>query len=134
MQLSSAFAFAHAGLDFLSTSRGGKFDDAKQPGVGQASYPYTGPSGYECMPQFISDAQGPFGRNVTATAMIRRAVRDAGFETPVVCTGGVHNFDMAEKMLSRRRLRHRRLRAAIARRSRLDAEDFSRRRGTSPAV
>ena len=27
-----------------------KFDDAKQPGVGQAAYPYTGPSGYECMP------------------------------------------------------------------------------------
>ena len=93
-------AFARAGLDFLSTSRGGKFDDAKQPGVGQAAYPYTGPSGYECMPQYISDEQGPFGRNVKATAAIRRAVRDAGFATPVVCTGGVHNFDMAEKMLA----------------------------------
>ena len=93
-------AFARAGLDFLSTSRGGKFDDAKQPGVGQAAYPYTGPSGYECMPQYISDEQGPFGRNVKATAAIRRAVRDAGFATPLVCTGGVHNFDMAENMLA----------------------------------
>ncbi|MFO1167976.1 MAG: NADH:flavin oxidoreductase [Rhodoblastus sp.] len=92
-------AFARAGLDFLSTSRGGKFDDAKQPGVGQAAYPYTGPSGYECMPQYISDEKGPFGRNVQATSAIRRAVREAGFETPVICTGGVHNFDMAEKML-----------------------------------
>ena len=43
-------AFARAGMDFLSLSRGGKFDDAKQPEVGWAAYPYTGPSGYECMP------------------------------------------------------------------------------------
>ena len=46
-------AFARAGMDFLSLSRGGKFDDAKQPGVGEAAYPYTGPSGYECMPAYI---------------------------------------------------------------------------------
>jgi len=91
--------FARAGLDFISTSRGGKFDDAKQPGVGAAAYPYTGPSGYECMPQFLSDERGPFGRNVAPTARIRKAIRDAGFETPVVCTGGIHNFDMAENLL-----------------------------------
>src|SRR3984957_3825724 len=59
-------AFARAGMDFISTSRGGKFDDAKQPAVGWAAYPYTGPSGYECMPQYISDTKGPFGRNVEA--------------------------------------------------------------------
>ena len=94
-------AFARAGMDFLSTSRGGKFDDAKQPPVGAAAYPYTGPSGYECMPQFISDERGPFGRNAEPTAMIRKAVRDAGTEVPVVCTGGIHNFEMAEDYLAR---------------------------------
>src|SRR5271167_4063082 len=94
-------AFARAGMDFLSTSRGGKFDDAKQPPVGAAAYPYTGPSGYECMPQYISDERGPFGRNAEATKSIRDAVRAAGLETPVVCTGGVHNFEMAEEMLAR---------------------------------
>jgi 2,4-dienoyl-CoA reductase-like NADH-dependent reductase (Old Yellow Enzyme family) len=93
-------AFAGAGMDFLSTSRGGKFDDAKQPGIGQAAYPYTGPSGYECMPQFISDRLGPFGRNFGATAAIRRGVRAAGLEVPVVATGGIHNFDMAENALA----------------------------------
>jgi 2,4-dienoyl-CoA reductase-like NADH-dependent reductase (Old Yellow Enzyme family) len=93
-------AFARAGMDFLSTSRGGKFDDAKQPAVGWAAYPYTGRSGYECMPQYISDQHGPFGRNVPATAAIRAAIRQAGFTTPVVCTGGVHNFEMAERLLS----------------------------------
>ncbi len=93
-------AFARAGMDFLSTSRGGKFDDAKQPSVGAAAYPYTGPSGYECMPQYLSDAFGPFGRNAAPTAAIRHAVRDAGFDTPVVCTGGVHNFEIAERLLA----------------------------------
>jgi dimethylglycine catabolism A len=93
--------FAGAGADFLSLSRGGKFDDAKQPERGAAAYPYTGPSGYECMPQFISDARGPFGRNDAPTQQIRETVRRAGFETPVVCAGGVHNFAMAEALISR---------------------------------
>jgi 2,4-dienoyl-CoA reductase-like NADH-dependent reductase (Old Yellow Enzyme family) len=91
--------FARAGMDFLSTSRGGKFDDAAQPKVGWAAYPYTGPSGYECMPQYISDEKGPFGRNVEATARIHDAIRSEGFKTPVVVTGGIHNFDQAEGLL-----------------------------------
>jgi 2,4-dienoyl-CoA reductase-like NADH-dependent reductase (Old Yellow Enzyme family) len=94
-----AVEFARAGVDFLSLSRGGKFDDAKQPSVGGSVYPYTGPSGYECMPSFISDERGPFGRNAQATAQIRAAVRTGGLETPIVGAGGVHSFDMAEAML-----------------------------------
>ena len=93
--------FARAGMDFISTSRGGKFDDAKQPGIGSAAYPYTGRSGYECMPQYLSDEAGPFGRNIAPTASIRRAIRAAGHDTPVVCTGGIHNFEMAEGILRR---------------------------------
>ena len=116
-------AFARAGMDFLSTSRGGKFDDAKQPAVGGAAYPYTGQSGYECMPQYISDERGPFGRNAEPTAAIRKAVRDAGSAAPVVCTGGVHNFEMAEDYLAARRLRHCRRGAAIARRSGLVSQN-----------
>jgi 2,4-dienoyl-CoA reductase-like NADH-dependent reductase (Old Yellow Enzyme family) len=92
--------FARTGMDFLSLSRGGKFDDAKQPAIGAAAYPYTGPSGYECMPQHLSDARGPFGRNFDATRAIRASVRAAGHDTPVVGAGGVHNFAMAEAMLA----------------------------------
>ena len=92
--------FARAGIDFLSLSRGGKFEDAKQPKVGAAIYPYTGPSGYECMPQYISDQRGPFGRNIPATAKVRQAVRAAGFETPVVVAGGIHGFEEAERILA----------------------------------
>ncbi len=51
-------------MDFISLSRGGKFEDAKQPPVGWAAYPYTGPSGWECMPTTLADERGPFGRNV----------------------------------------------------------------------
>ncbi len=93
--------FARAGMDYLSLSRGGKFEDAKQPAVGWAVYPYTGRSGYECMPTVISDERGPFGRNVRATARIRRAVRDAGFQTPIVVAGGICTFDQAEGILAR---------------------------------
>jgi len=96
-----AVAFACAGVDFMSLSRGGKFDDAKQPSVGDAVYPYTGRSGYECMPQFISDERGPFGRNAEPTAAVRKAVREAGGQVPIVCTGGIHNFEMAEDYLAR---------------------------------
>jgi len=91
--------FARAGMDFLSLSRGGKFEDAQQPKVGAAAYPYTGQSGYECMPQYISDAQGPFGRNLPATISVRKAVREAGFATPVVVAGGIHGFVEAERIL-----------------------------------
>jgi 2,4-dienoyl-CoA reductase-like NADH-dependent reductase (Old Yellow Enzyme family) len=92
--------FARAGMDFLSLSRGGKFDDAKQPKVGEAAYPYTGRSGYECMPSYFSDAQGPFGRNLDATARIRAAVRARGLATPIVAAGGIHNFEQAEGILA----------------------------------
>jgi 2,4-dienoyl-CoA reductase-like NADH-dependent reductase (Old Yellow Enzyme family) len=92
--------FARAGMDFLSLSRGGKFDDAKQPKVGDAAYPYTGRSGYECMPSYYSDAAGPFGRNLQSTARIRAAVRLAGFTTPVVAAGGIHSFEQAEGCLA----------------------------------
>jgi dimethylglycine catabolism A len=92
--------FAQAGLDFLSLSRGGKFDDARQPKVGEAAYPYTGRSGYECMPSYYSDARGPYGRNLGATAAVRAALRAEGLITPVVATGGIHGFTQAEAVLA----------------------------------
>jgi len=91
--------FARAGMDFVSVSRGGKFEDAAQPKPGSAVYPYTGSSGYECMPSYVSDDQGPFGRNFGPVAAIRAAIRQAGFETPVVVAGGIHGFEQAESAL-----------------------------------
>jgi len=96
-----ALEFARAGFDFLSISKGGRFEDAKQPTVGAAVYPYTGPSGYECMPTVLSDAKGPFGRNVPLAGAIRRAVRQLGYDTPVVTAGGIATWDQAEQILAR---------------------------------
>jgi 2,4-dienoyl-CoA reductase-like NADH-dependent reductase (Old Yellow Enzyme family) len=91
--------FARAGFDFLSLSKGGKFEDAQQPKVGQAVYPYTGQSGYECMPTVLSDAVGPFGRSVPLVAAIKKAVNESGFNTPIVATGGISTFEQAEEIL-----------------------------------
>ncbi len=87
---------ARAGLDFLSISRGGKFEDAKQPPIGEAMYPYTGHSGHTCIPRGKND---PFGVNAHLAAGIRRAVRAAGFATPVVASGKIVTFDQAEGVL-----------------------------------
>ena len=95
-----AVELAAAGVDYLSVSKGGKFEDAQQPKVGRAAYPYTGPSGYECMPTVFSDQKGPFLRNVELSAGIRRAVREAGFTTPVVAAGGICTFEAAEAVLA----------------------------------
>jgi 2,4-dienoyl-CoA reductase-like NADH-dependent reductase (Old Yellow Enzyme family) len=93
--------FAKAGMDFLSISRGGKFEDAKQPRIGEAAYPYTGESGLECMPTVHISTPGPFGRNVPCTEQIRRAIHAAGLSTPIVATGGIYGFDQAEEILQR---------------------------------
>lgn len=93
--------FARAGFDFLSLSKGGKFEDAQRPKVGQAVYPYTGKSGYECMPTVLSDEIGPFGRSVPLMASVKRAVNAAGFQTPVVTAGGITTFEQAENILLR---------------------------------
>jgi len=95
-----AVQLAAAGMDFISVSRGGKFDDALQPKVGEAAYPYTGPSGYECMPSYYSDARGPFGRNLAPSMQIRSAMRAAGHATPLITSGGIHNFEQAEAVLA----------------------------------
>jgi 2,4-dienoyl-CoA reductase-like NADH-dependent reductase (Old Yellow Enzyme family) len=94
-----AVEFARAGFDFLSLSKGGKFEDAQQPKVGQAVYPYTGLSGYECMPTVLSDEVGPFGRSVPLVEIIKLNVNAAGFRTPVVATGGISTFEQAEEIL-----------------------------------
>jgi 2,4-dienoyl-CoA reductase-like NADH-dependent reductase (Old Yellow Enzyme family) len=86
-------------MDYLSLSKGGKFEDAKQPKVGQAVYPYTGPSGGECMPTVYSDARGPFGRNLHLSHDVRAAVRAAGLMTPIIAAGGITTFEIAEKAL-----------------------------------
>ncbi len=95
-----AVALARAGLDFLSVSRGGKFEDAQQPPVGEAMYPYTGHSGSVCIPRRKGD---PPGVNTHLATGIREAVRAAGFSTPVVASGKIYTFEHAEAILREER-------------------------------
>jgi 2,4-dienoyl-CoA reductase-like NADH-dependent reductase (Old Yellow Enzyme family) len=88
-------AFAAAGLDFLSVSRGGRFEDAKRPAVGEAAYPYTGHSGLMCMPTH----HFPEGVNLALPTAIRAAVRAAGFPTPVIGAGRIDTYAIAEGAL-----------------------------------
>lgn len=92
-----AVAFARAGVDFVSVSRGGRFEDAVRPAVGKAAYPYTGPSGARCMPT-QQDAEGC---NLPLSRTVRDAVRAAGFTTPVVGAGKLHTVAGAERALAR---------------------------------
>ena len=94
-----ALAFAEAGMDFLSLSRGGKFEDARPPAVGQAIYPYTGPSGHACMPDVFGE-QPPFGLNLPLAAALRHTLREAGQSLPVVAAGGINSFSLAERALA----------------------------------
>ena len=93
-------AFAREGMSFISLSRGGKFEDARAPKVGQAVYPYTGVSGHECMPTPMISAPGPWGRNVPAVARVKKAIVAAGYATPVVACGGISSFWQAEAVLA----------------------------------
>jgi 2,4-dienoyl-CoA reductase-like NADH-dependent reductase (Old Yellow Enzyme family) len=86
------------GLDFLSVSRGGKFEDARKPAVGETAYPYTGHSGQRCIPRQKGD---PPGVNLHLASTIRRALRAAGRETPVVTAGKISRLDQAEAILER---------------------------------
>jgi 2,4-dienoyl-CoA reductase-like NADH-dependent reductase (Old Yellow Enzyme family) len=53
------------------------------------------------MPTAISDARGPFARQVPKQTEIRAAVRAAGFQTPIVVAGGIGTFALAEGILAR---------------------------------
>ncbi len=90
-----AVAFAQAGVDVISVSRGGRFEDAQRPKIGAAAYPYTGPSGLTCMPT----RESPDGVNLPLPRAIRAAIRAAGFTTPVVGAGKINTVDLAEAAL-----------------------------------
>lgn len=91
--------FALAGANYLSISKGGKFEDSRQPKIGEARYPYTGLSGLECMPTVRSDERGPFGRNVPLASEIRSGVQALGLHCPVIAAGGLCEFQQMEGVL-----------------------------------
>jgi len=91
-----AVRLARAGVDYISLSAGGKFEDAR-PIPGEPLYPYTGYSGDRCMP----GSNYPDGANLYIPEAVRASLRAAGLATPVVAVGKIGSLELAEKVLSR---------------------------------
>ena len=91
-----AVRLARAGVDYISLSAGGKFEDAR-PIPGEPLYPYTGYSGDRCMP----GSNYPDGANLYMPEAVRAAVRAAGLQTPIVAAGKIGTKELAEQVLAR---------------------------------
>lgn len=90
-----AIRLARAGVDYVSLSAGGKFEDAR-PIEGEPPYPYTGYSGDRCMP----GAAYPDGANLYIPEAVRIALRTAGLETPVVAVGKIATRALADRVVA----------------------------------
>jgi hypothetical protein len=91
-----AVRLARAGVDYVSLSAGGKFEDARHI-PGEPLYPYTGYSGDRCMP----GSNYPDGANLYIPEAVRAAVRAAGLDTPIVAAGKIGTRELAEKVIAR---------------------------------
>lgn len=91
-----ALELARAGVDYVSLSAGGKFEDARVI-EGDPLYPYTGYSGDRCMP----GSAYPDGANLYIPEAVRAFLRAAGAETPVVAVGKIGTMSLAERVVER---------------------------------
>lgn len=91
-----ALRMAQLGVDYISISAGGKFEDAVKK-EGEPLYPYTGYSGDRTMPP----AEYQDGANVYLAAGIKAFVNAHGYPTPIVTTGKIPMPQAAEEILQR---------------------------------
>jgi 2,4-dienoyl-CoA reductase-like NADH-dependent reductase (Old Yellow Enzyme family) len=91
-----AVRLARAGVDYVSLSAGGKFEDAR-PIPGEPLYPYTGYSGDRCMP----GSNYPDGANLAIPEAVRAGLRAHGLSTPVIAVGKIGTLELAERVLER---------------------------------
>jgi len=89
-----ALRLAESGLDYISISAGGKFEDAI-PRHGESLDPYTGYSGSRTMPPTWM----PEKVNVYLASDIKRTLTVAGFTTPIVTAGRIPTAQVAETII-----------------------------------
>ncbi len=89
-----ALRMAQLGVDYISLSVGGKFEDAVYR-EGQPLYPYTGYSGDRCMP---GDWYPPLPHAHLAAA-IKSFINEKGYAVPVVSAGKISDPVDAEGLL-----------------------------------
>jgi 2,4-dienoyl-CoA reductase-like NADH-dependent reductase (Old Yellow Enzyme family) len=85
---------ARLGMDYISLSIGGKFEDAIHR-AGQPLYPYTGYSGDRCMP----DHRYPACANIGLMSRVTEHLRARGLDTPVLAAGKISTREEAEEIL-----------------------------------
>ena len=87
--------FAKLGADYVSVSAGDRFEDAAIPEEGNPPDPMSGYSGHRMSPWWW----WPDGTHVYLAEGIRKAVRKAGFDTPIVTAGKIREPKHAEQIL-----------------------------------
>jgi 2,4-dienoyl-CoA reductase-like NADH-dependent reductase (Old Yellow Enzyme family) len=90
-----ALRMAQLGVDYISLTVGGKFEDAEHR-EGRILYPYTGYSGERAMP----DAWYPAMLNVPLSARIRSFLREHGQNVPIGVAGKISDPADAERILA----------------------------------
>ncbi len=90
-----ALRLAQLGVDYLSLSAGGKFEDAVHT-PGKVLYPYSGYSGDRCMP----GDWFPRGLHVPIAQEIRSFLRAGGYAVPVGIAGKLSDPQDAEDAVS----------------------------------
>ena len=86
---------AELGVDYISVSAGSRFEDAKTPLEGSPPDPMSGYSGHRMSPWFW----WPDGTHVYLAEGIRKTVREAGFNTPIVIAGKIREPKHGEEIL-----------------------------------
>jgi 2,4-dienoyl-CoA reductase-like NADH-dependent reductase (Old Yellow Enzyme family) len=87
--------FAELGADYISVTAGSRFEDALVPAEGSAPDPMSGYSGHRMSPWFW----WPDGTHVYLAEGIRKAVRESGFNTPIIIAGKIREPKHAEEIL-----------------------------------
>lgn len=91
-----ALRLAELGLDYISVSAGGRFEDAV-PRPGEALDPYTGYSGHRTMPPIWMDQKV----NVHLAAEIKAVLNQSGYTLPVITAGRIPDAQTANGILEK---------------------------------
>ncbi len=87
--------FAALGADYISVSGGSRFEDAPPPPENTPPDPMSGYSGHRMSPLWWF----PDGTHVYLAEGIKKAVNEAGFNTPIVIAGKIRTPKAAEEIL-----------------------------------
>jgi 2,4-dienoyl-CoA reductase-like NADH-dependent reductase (Old Yellow Enzyme family) len=87
---------AELGVDYISVSAGSRFEDAKTPQPETPPDPMSGYSGHRMSPEWWF----PDATHVYLAEGVRKVVRDAGHEVPVVTAGKIRMPQQAEEILA----------------------------------